>query len=85
LPYDYARCYSFSNKWEASHHVFDYKRHRQVNKDEGETNPVERWFNTLRQRLGRFTRKTLSFSKRDEMHEGVLRLFLHDYNLSYIS
>ena len=85
LPHDYARCHSFSDKWNAYRYVFDHKRHRQVNKDEGETNHVERWFNTLRQRLGRFTRKTLSFSKRDDMHEGVLRLFLRDYNLSCIS
>jgi len=85
LPHDYARCHSFSDKWEAYRYVFDHKRHRQVNKDEGETNHVERWFNTLRQRLGRFTRKTLSFSKRDDMHEGVLRLFLQEYNRSCIS
>ncbi|MGI9105355.1 MAG: IS1 family transposase, partial [Pyrinomonadaceae bacterium] len=32
--------------------------------------------------LGRFVRKSLSFSKSDEMHELCLRLFLHDYNLS---
>jgi insertion element IS1 protein InsB len=85
LPADYARCHSFSDKWQAYRYVFDHKRHRQVNKDAGETNHVERWFNTLRQRLGRFTRKTLSFSKRDEMHEGVLRLFLRQYNLACIS
>ena len=35
-----------SDKWEAYRYVFNYKRHRQVNKDEGETNHVERWFNT---------------------------------------
>ncbi|HEX3558299.1 MAG TPA: IS1 family transposase, partial [Pyrinomonadaceae bacterium] len=40
---------------------------------------------TLRQRLGRFVRKSLSFSKSEEMHEICLRLFLHDYNLSLIS
>ena len=85
IPFDYARCHSFSDKWEPYRYVFDHKRHRQVNKDKGETNHVERWFNTLRQRLGRFTRKTLSFSKKDDMHEGVLRLFLNEYNLSCIS
>lgn len=58
LPEDYRRCRSFSDKWQAYQHVFDHKRHRQVNKDEGETNHIERWFNTLRQRLSRFTRKT---------------------------
>ena len=85
LPSDYSRCQSFSDKWEAYRYVFDHKRHRQVNKDSGETNHVERWFNTLRQRLSRFTRKTLSFSKRDDKHEAVLRLFLHRYNSACIS
>ena len=55
-------------------------RHRAVGKESGETNHVERLNGTLRQRLGRLVRKTLSFSQRDEMHEITLRLFLHDYN-----
>ena len=45
----------------------------------GETAHVERWNNTLRQRLARFVRKTLSFSKDPEMHEACLNLFLHRY------
>ena len=48
----------------------------------GLTAHVERWNNTLRQRVGRFVRKSLSFSKSDTMHELCLRLFLHDYNKS---
>ncbi|MBI3651770.1 MAG: IS1 family transposase, partial [Acidobacteria bacterium] len=35
----------------------------------------------LRQRLARFVRKSLSFSKSWFMHEACLRLFLHRYNL----
>ena len=57
-------------------------RHRAVGKSEGQTSHVERWNCTLRQRLGRFVRKTLSFSKSEVMHEICLLLFLHDYNLS---
>ncbi len=53
---------------------------RSVGKETGETAHVERWNNTLRQRLGRFTRKTLSFSKLKSMHETCLRLFIHQYN-----
>jgi IS1 transposase len=49
-------------------------------KETGETAHVERWNNTLRQRLGRFVRKTLSFSKSDIMHNICLHLFLHRYN-----
>jgi len=85
LPNAYVHALSFSDGWEAYRFVFDQRRHQQVGKETGQTNHVERWFNTLRQRLGRFTRKTLSFSKRDDMHEGVLRLFLDAYNRSCIS
>jgi insertion element IS1 protein InsB len=42
---------------------------------------VERWNNTLRQRLARFVRMTLSFSKSEVMHETCLLLFLHRYNV----
>ena len=47
----------------------------------GETAHVERWNNTLRQRLARFVRMTLSFSKSVVMHEACLLLFLHRYNV----
>jgi insertion element IS1 protein InsB len=48
-----------------------------VGKQTGETAHVERWNNTLRQRLARFVRMTLSFSKSVVMHEACLLLFLH--------
>lgn len=57
-------------------------RHFAVGKDSGLTNHVERWNCTLRQRVGRFVRKSLSFSKSEEMHELMLKLFIHNYNLS---
>jgi len=85
IPDDYLHCASFSDRWEAYAAVFDVRKHRMVDKSEGETNQVERWFNTLRQRLARFTRKTLAFSKCDAMHEGLLKMFIYDYNLSCIS
>jgi insertion element IS1 protein InsB len=53
---------------------------RLCGKAEGETNHAERWFCTLRARLGRFVRKPLSFSKCERMHEVALRLFIHHYN-----
>lgn len=85
IPREYIRCRSFSDRWEAYRHVFDVERHRMVDKKSGETNHVERWFNTLRQRLARFTRKTLSFSKRDDIHQALLHRFIYQYNLSRIS
>lgn len=85
LPRNYVRCRSFSDQWQPYALIFDRERHQMVSKTDGETNHVERWFNTLRQRLARFTRKTLAFSKRDDIHEGLLRMFIYDYNLSCIS
>jgi insertion element IS1 protein InsB len=48
----------------------------------GETNHVERFFCTLRQRLARWTRKSLMFSKSLEMHEVALTVFVDQYNAS---
>ena len=56
------------------------KQHRPSEKGTGQTNKVERFNLTLRQRLGRFVRKTLSFSKSSRMHWYALLLFLHEYN-----
>jgi IS1 family transposase/transposase-like protein len=85
LPTAYTRCHSFSDFWEAYQLVFATDRHQSVGKDSGQTAHVERWFNTLRQRLGRFVRKTLSFSKSEPCHEAAFRLFVHHYNLACIS
>ena len=85
LPQAYKRCSSFSDFWDAYQLVFATDRHQAVGKDSGETNHIERWFNTLRQRLARFVRKTLSFSKSDRFHELVFRLFVHHYNRECIS
>jgi len=60
-------------------------QHEAVGKESGGLAHVQRWNNTLRQRLARFVRKTLSFSKSDEMHEEVcLKLFLHHYKAQII-
>ena len=59
-------------------------QHAAAGKGTGETAPVERCNNTLRQRLGQFVRKTLSFSKCDRRHDTRLKLFLHRYNLEHL-
>jgi IS1 family transposase/transposase-like protein len=85
LPEAYRRCRTFSDFWDAYQKVFATGKHHSVGKESGETNHVERWNNTLRQRLARFVRKTLSFSKSDFYHELVLRLFIIRYNVECIS
>lgn len=71
----------FSDFWEAYQAVIPEERHQSVGKDSGLTSHVERFDNTIRQRLARFVRRTLSFSKSDHMHLFCLHLFLHRYNL----
>jgi insertion element IS1 protein InsB len=51
-----------------------------VAKETGETAHVERHNNTLRQRLGRLVRKSLSWSKATEMLVACLAVFFHRYN-----
>ncbi len=85
IPKAYRSGCCYSDFWEAYREVIQTEQHVAVGKDSGETAHVERWNNTLRQRLGRFVRKSLSFSKSEGMHEVCLRLFLHSYNLALIS
>jgi insertion element IS1 protein InsB len=80
IPAAYKQCHTFSDFWDAYQRVFPADTHRSASKASGQMAHVERWNNTLRQRLARFVRKTLSFSKSDEMHEKVLKLFIHNYN-----
>ena len=80
VPLAYRRGTVYTDFWEAYQQVLPDEQHRAVGKESGQTNHIERWNNTLRQRLGRFVRKSLSFSKGETMHESCLRLFLHEYN-----
>ena len=73
-----AQC--LTDHWESYANVLPRAQHRSVAKKQRLTNHIERFNNTVRQRLGRLTRKTLAFSKSEQMHERVLRLFVIEYN-----
>jgi insertion element IS1 protein InsB len=81
----YRTCPTFSDGLSSYEAVFPPSLHRSVGKETGETAHMERWNNTLRQRLGRFVRKTLSFSKSGEMHEVAVRLWVATYNLAILA
>lgn len=81
IPLSYRRCQSFSDFWKAYAKVFPPETHQQVGKETGQTAHQERWYCTLRQWLGRYTRETLSFSKLDYYHELVTRWFIIEHNL----
>lgn len=83
IPQTYKNLNSYSDFWESYQKVFPSETHQSVGKESGETNHVERWNNTLRQRLSRFVRRTLSFSKSDFFHEITLKLYLYYYNTEW--
>ena len=85
IPETYRNCRTFSDFWEAYQKVFSKDTHQSVGKEGGQTAHMERWNNTLRQRLARFVRKTLSFSKSDAFHHMVTKWFILTYNLALSS
>ncbi len=63
IPDEYKHCHTFSDFWTAYQHVFPAETHQCVGKETGETAHMERWSKTLRQRMSRYVRQTLSFSR----------------------
>jgi insertion element IS1 protein InsB len=80
IPEIFGHAHCYTDFWKAYSKVLPAAQHTAVGKESGETAHVERWNLTLRQRLARFVRRTLSFSKSAQMHEACLRLFIHRYN-----
>jgi insertion element IS1 protein InsB len=81
IPTDYRQNHTFSDFWKAYEAVFPEDTHQSVGKESGQTSHMERWYNTLRQWLGRYTRKTLAFSKTDFHHMLVTRWFITHHNI----
>ena len=61
--------------------VIPAERHKAITKQAQKTNHLERFNNTLRQRLSRLVRETLSFSKKLATYIGAIRFFIRRYNL----
>src|SRR5690349_20656509 len=62
--------------------VIPMAQHRTISKEARNTNHVERFNGTLRQRLSRLVRSALSFSKNLTNHIGAIRYFICHYNLT---
>jgi insertion element IS1 protein InsB len=60
--------------------VIPQAQHRVITKAARNTNPVERFNGTLRQRLSRLVRSTSPFSKNLTHHIGPIRYFICHYN-----
>ena len=86
LPGIYRQCaVSYTDFWDAYRCVFPQSRHQAVGKETGKTSYIERFNCTMRQRVARLVRKTLSFSKKLENHIGAIWLFVHHYNESLLA
>ena len=85
LPAVYRQCaVAYTDFWQADAKVLSAKRHRAVGKQSGRTSYIQRFNNTLRQRVSRGVPKTLSFSKSLENHIGAIWYFVHYYNASLL-
>lgn len=85
LPSVYRQCaVSYTDFWKAYSLVFPKNRHQAVGKETGKTSYIERFNCTMRQRVSRLVRKTLSFSKKLENHIGAIWMFVHHYNSSLL-
>ncbi len=72
----------YTDQYEVYKGVIPSAQHRAISKLARKTNPVERFNCTLRQRVSRLVRATLSFSKNLANHIGSIKYFICDYNLT---
>ena len=82
LPGVYRQCaVCYTDYWESYEKVIPACRHRASGKGSGQTNRIERFNCTLRQRVSRLVRKTLSFSKIIDHHIRAIKYFIWNFNL----
>jgi insertion element IS1 protein InsB len=81
LPAPYReRATFYSDDWEAYKGVIPAEQHQVCGKESGLTSGIERFNCTLRQRVSRLVRKSLSFSKKLANHIGAIKYFICHYN-----
>jgi IS1 family transposase len=81
MPGVYRQCaVIYTDYWDADESVLPSNRHYAVGKETGLISYIERFNNTLRQRVSRLVRKTLSFSKKLDNHIAAIWNFIHHYN-----
>ena len=71
-----------TDQYDAYQGVIPAARHKAITKKARKTNHIERFNNTLRQRVSRLVRETLTFSKKLANHIGAIKYFICYYNLT---
>jgi insertion element IS1 protein InsB len=83
IPLGYHEQATFhTDQYDAYTGVIPAARHKAITKHARKTNHIERFNNTLRQRVSRLVRDTLSFSKKLAHHIGAIKYFICHYNLT---
>jgi insertion element IS1 protein InsB len=83
IPHTYRQHATFyTDRYVVYKGVIPSAQHRAISKLARQTNHMERFNNTLRQRVSRLVREALSFSKKLANHVGALKLFICHYNLT---
>jgi insertion element IS1 protein InsB len=72
----------YTDQYVAYEGVIPATQHRAISKKARKINHVERFNNTLRQRVSRLVRSALSFSKKLDNHIGAIQYFICHYNLT---
>jgi insertion element IS1 protein InsB len=71
-----------TDQYDAYTGMIPAEQHTAITKKARKTDHIERFNNTLRQRVSRLVRETLAFSKTLEHHIGAIKLFICRYNLA---
>ncbi len=71
-----------TDQYDVSKGVMPAAQHQAITKKARKTNHIERFNNTLRQRVSRLVRDTLAFSKKLPNHIGAIKYFICHYNLT---
>jgi len=76
-----ARALVLTDCWDAYGVAIPAAQHVACQKQSGQVSLIERFNCTLRQRVSRLVRKSLSFSKSEWFHEEAIKYFIAHYNL----
>ncbi len=83
MPMGYREQATFhTDQYDVYKGVIPAAQHKAITKQARKTNHIERFNNTLRQRVSRLVRETLSFSKTLANHIGAIKYFICYYNLT---
>ena len=85
IPLEYLKARSYSDYWKSYALLKAKGNHKQVGKESGQTNHIERYWATLRARVSRYVRKSLSFSRSLRYHHLVTKMFIVDYYQNCLS